>query len=257
MNTGQIIRIREFMDEAGKALVLDFTRGFLGGEFKNIKEALSGIDGASVDAIILSPGEAKQHVDMLCKKRVPVIIKCDWSNRLLDDQSVYPAQKFRQVPACDAAGALRLGASAAIADVVFGTPDDDTVKGMEWLRTLVRDGNDCGLPVIANIIPLGSRVSPDNFADVACLGMRTCLELGATTAAVPVVDGGAARKLVTASMNCPLLAFASSPMGTKPAGGIHAAFKAMSDAGIRAIVVDGFDPPAGIEKGIAGFAASP
>ncbi|MEX2680571.1 MAG: hypothetical protein Q6373_003175 [Candidatus Sigynarchaeota archaeon] len=255
MNTGQKIRIREFMDDTGRALVLDFTRGFLGGHFKNIKELLFGIDESIIDAIILSPGEAKQHVDVLCKKRVPVIIKCDWSNRLLGDQSVYPSQKFRQVPTCDAASALRLGASAAIVDVIFGTSDDDTVKGMELLRTLVRDGNDCGLPVIANIIPLGSRVSPDNFADVAGLGMRTCLELGATAAAVPVVDDDAARKLVAASMNCPLLAFAVSPAGTRPALDIHVAFKGMSNAGIRALVVDGFDPPNGIEKGIAGFAS--
>jgi DhnA family fructose-bisphosphate aldolase class Ia len=250
MNTGQSIRIREFMDETGKSLVLDFTRGFLGGEFTNIKEPLSGIDGLAVDAVILSPGEAKQHADILCKKRVPVIIKCDWSNRLLGEQSAYPAQKFRQVPACDAAEALRLGASAAIADVVLGTPDDDTVKGLRWLRTLAQDGNDGGLPVIANIIPLGSRVTPDNFADVAGLGMRTCLELGATAAAVPVVDGEAARKLVAASMNCPLFAFAASPAGIKVADDLRAAFKAMSDAGIRALVVDGFDPPAGIGKGL-------
>ncbi len=250
MNTGQSIRIREFIDEAGKSLVLDFTRGFLGGEFMNIKEPLSNIDGSAVDAVILSPGEAQQHADILCKKRVPVIIKCDWSNRLLDDRSAYPAQKFRQVNACGAAEALRLGASAAIVDVVFGTPDDDTVRGVRWLRTLVQDGNDDGLPVIANIIPLGSRVTPDNFADVAGLGMRTCLELGATAAAVPLVNDEAARKLVAASMKCPLLAFAASPTGIKPADDILAAFKAMSDAGIRALVVDGFDPPAWIRKGL-------
>jgi DhnA family fructose-bisphosphate aldolase class Ia len=244
MNTGQTIRIREFMDEAGNSLVLDFTRGFLGGEFRNIKEALGQVDTSSVDAVILSPGEAKQHADMLCKKRVPVIIKCDWSNRLLDDKSAYPAQKFRQVPACGAADALRLGASAAIVDIVFGTPDDDTVKGMRWLRSLVQDGIDDGLPVIANILPLGSRVTPDNFADVAGLGMRMCLELGATAAAVPLVNGDAARKIVAASMHCPLLAFAASPAVIKLADDVKTAFKTMRDAGIRALVVDGFDPPA-------------
>jgi DhnA family fructose-bisphosphate aldolase class Ia len=248
MNTGQTIRIREFMDEAGNSLVLDLTRGFLGGEFRNIKEALDHVDDSAVDAVILSPGEAKQHADMLCKKRIPFIIKCDWSNRLLDDRSAYPAQKFRQVPACGAADALRLGASAAIVDVVFGTPDDDTVKGMRWLRSLIQDGIDDGLPVIANIIPLGSRVTPDNFADVANLGMRMCLELGATAAAVPLVNGESARKIVAASMNCPLFAFAASPAGANPAEDIRSAFKAMSDAGIRAIVIDGFDPPAGISK---------
>ncbi|NMC07289.1 MAG: hypothetical protein GYA24_18895, partial [Candidatus Lokiarchaeota archaeon] len=220
---------------------LDFTRGFLGGEFRNIKEALDRVDPSTVDAIILSPGEAKQHYDMLCRKRMPVIIKCDWSNRLLDDRSAYPAQKFRQVPACGVTDALRLGASAAIVDVVFGTPDDDTVKGMRWLRELVQDGIDDGLPVIASILPLGPRVTPDNFGDVANLGTRMCLELGATAAAVPVVTGDAARKIVAASMGCPLFASGAALPGNN-GDEARSSIQAMKDAGIRGRIVDGFDP---------------
>ena len=241
MNTGQVIRIREFLDETNKSMILDYTKGLLGVEFRNIKDFIAAIDPSIVDAIILSPGEAK-HGDLLCEKRVPFIIKCDWSNRSLDERSAYPAQKFRQVPICGAADALRLGASAVIADVHFGTSDADAAEGMQTLRALVEGGNDAGLPVFANIIPFGSRVSVDNYADVAGLGMRMCLELGAMAAAVPLVARPDASKLVEASMKCPLIANAAT---TSPAGHVDdviEGFQGMMDAGIHAIILDGFDP---------------
>nr|MDO8110525.1 hypothetical protein [Candidatus Sigynarchaeota archaeon] len=248
MNTGQSIRIRDITDETGSALVLDFTRGFLGSEFKNITDALSNVTEENTDAIILSPGEAQRHNDIICKKRVPFIVKCDWSNRLLDERSLYPAQRFRQVLACSAADVLRFGASAAVIDVFFGTPDIDTVEGIQALRALVEGGAEAGLPVIASIIPFGSRVSKDNYADVIGLGMRVCLEIGATTAAVPVVAASDARKLVAASSKCPLFANAAFTSPLAPVNNFAVSVKAMRSEGIPAVIIDGFNLPAPVDE---------
>jgi DhnA family fructose-bisphosphate aldolase class Ia len=241
MNTGQAIRMREIFDETSKSMILDFTKGLMGVEFRNVKEFISAIDTSIIDAIIVSPGEAKRHNDLLCEKRIPFIIACDWSNRFLDERSAYPAQKFRQVPICGATDALRIGASAVIADVHFGTSDADSTESMQALRLLVDDGNDAGLPVLVNVVPFGSRVSEDNYADVAGLGMRMCLELGATMAAIPLVAAPDASKLVEASMKCPLVVNTAT---TSPANHVHDVierFQGMLDAGIRAIILDGFD----------------
>jgi len=241
MNTGQDIRMREFFDETNKALIVDYTKGLLGVEFRNIKDYIVAIDPSIIEAIILSPGEAKRHNDLLCQKRVPFIIKCDWSNRSLDEHSAYPAQKFRQVPICGATDALRLGASAVIADVHFGTSDADAAESMQALRALVDGGNDSGLPVIASIVPFGSRVSEENYADVAGLGMRMCLELGAIASAVPLVASHDAAKLVEASMKCPLVANAAIVSPMNRVDDIMTTFQAMMESGIRAIILDGFD----------------
>ncbi|HME55564.1 MAG TPA: hypothetical protein VKM55_25385 [Candidatus Lokiarchaeia archaeon] len=248
MNTGQTIRMREFFDETNKSLIMDYTSGLLGVEFRNIKDYISAIVPSIVDAIILSPGEAKRHGDLLCEKRIPFIIKCDWSNRSWDARSIYPAQKFRQVPICDAADALHLGASAVIFDMHFGTSDADTAESLQALRALVESGNESGLPVIANIIPFGSRVSVDNYADVAGLGMRMCLELGATVASVPLVAAMDASRLVEASMKCTLLACATIPSTLMPFDDVISTFQGMMEAGICAIILDGYEPRCDLDQ---------
>lgn len=186
MAIGQELRIKDILSYDGKASIFDLTGGLLGIEDQNLKTILPSVVKSSVNAVILSPGEARKHFAFFENKLGPaLIIQADWSNYRWDAQSPYPAQKFRHVVISNAAECLRLGASAAIINAYFGTSDDDNAADFQMVRQLAEEGFDVGIPVLVNIVPLGSRVNPGNFDDVAVLGARMCLEIGANAVALP------------------------------------------------------------------------
>jgi DhnA family fructose-bisphosphate aldolase class Ia len=189
VNVGQEVRLRDFIADDEKSLILDCTAGLKGTSSINLPEYLPTFKNQPIDGIILSPGEARQQYTFFSQKRDPaLIVKCDWSNLGLDDQSPYPRQHFRHVSIASVNEAMRLGASAIIIDVFFGVEDKITAEDLRQLRIWAGDGYEAGIPVIANIIPFGPRITASNFADVTILGARMSLEIGATAIAIPSLN---------------------------------------------------------------------
>lgn len=214
MNIGQNKRIHDFLIE-GKPIseIADLTRGLLGIEYKNITKLIGSAKKEKVDAVILSAGAVKSHLDDLMSRNCPpFLIKADWSNYCLDDESPYPSQNFRQVLITSAYEALRLGASAVICDFFIGISDADNVKNIQMLRTLSGEGYKLGIPVIANIVPFGSRITDKNSLDAVLLAMRMSLELGATAAVVPLLKIKNYKRVLEANIDTPLMINAGQNM---------------------------------------------
>ncbi|MBD3351881.1 MAG: hypothetical protein GF364_10385, partial [Candidatus Lokiarchaeota archaeon] len=96
MNIGQNKRIHDFLNKNRTSIVADLSKGLLGTEYTNISEAINKAKKAKLDGIILSAGAVKSHLNDLIGKDVPaLIIKADWSNYLLNEESQYPSQDFR------------------------------------------------------------------------------------------------------------------------------------------------------------------
>jgi DhnA family fructose-bisphosphate aldolase class Ia len=183
---GQQLRLRDFIADDGKSVIVDCTAGLLGIQYRPLSDILPQFKNSGVDAIILSPGEARRHFSVFATKEFPaLLIKCDWSNWRLDNASNYPKQQFRQVPISSVEEALRLGASGVIVDVFFGESDVANVEGIQVLRQLAESGFEAGCPVIANIIASGSRITDQNWEDVILLGARVALEVGAIAVSIP------------------------------------------------------------------------
>jgi DhnA family fructose-bisphosphate aldolase class Ia len=189
VNIGQEVRLRDFIADDGKSLILDCTSGLMGENQPNLAQTLTAIKGQPIDGIILSPGAARKYYRFFNAKQDPaLIVKCDWSNFRLDEKSPYPRQQFRHVPICTVEEAMRLGASAVIIDMYYGVEDAITAEDTQNLRQWAGDGYEIGLPIIANIIPYGPRVTTTNFAEITSLGARMCLEVGATAVSIPVLS---------------------------------------------------------------------
>jgi len=178
--SGTEVKLRDFFQDNGKAVIAEVCRGLYGVDFQNNGEILSRLEKSLPHAIIGSPGLARQHAKFFARHNAPaLIVRGDWSNYKLDGKSLYPAQKFRHVDICTPTEASRLGASAFLCDVFLGTSDVDNVEDIRRLQQFVTEGHEIGLPIMANIVIFGSRVDDSNFTEVVGLGLRSCAEIGA------------------------------------------------------------------------------
>lgn len=244
MKIGQEKRISDFMDNQGNSLIVDLSKGLFGVEFRNISKKMDEVFEKKVEGVILSPGEAKRHYNKFKSKTSPaLIIRTDWSNYLLDSQSIYPAQKFRHVAIASASEASRIGASAVIMDLFYGIDDKDNVENLQMLRQLCEEGLDNGIPIIANIIPFGSRVNSNNYNDIIILGMRIALELGATGASIPIPHSHGGIPIVESSLKCPLFINSyQSPFEPILLQEYLSTLKNIRSLGIKGLILDGFNP---------------
>ena len=205
---GQQKRLRDFLQNDNRSLLIEATDGLRGISFENVKNVLEKFTqgNAKADAIILSPGEARKHYQYFSAKRAPaLIVRADYSNYLLDEKSLYPAQSLRHASICSAEEALRIGASAVILDLYLGGVETTSVENMQMLRKLTDDGVTIGIPIIVNMIPFGDRIDAKNFDDVVILGTRMALELGANLVSAPLLSPQKLKELKDTTIGSPIL----------------------------------------------------
>jgi DhnA family fructose-bisphosphate aldolase class Ia len=254
MKTGQDLRMRDFIAEDGRAIILDLTGGLSGVQFQSLEPVLQKLIQNSVDGLVLSPGEARRHYQMFVSKPASALLmRCDWSNLEWNEQFIYPRQKFRHVSIGSTAEALRIGASAAIIDVYYGISDEENAEDLQALRTLAEEGYDLGLPVIAHVIPFGPRITAQNFDDVVILGTRICLELGATAVSVPFLAESKLKMCIQSSINSPIFLNSHiNPWNSHPI--IPSEYlTVIKKYNLAGWFVDGFSPPMSPELLIKGI----
>lgn len=245
--SGQILRLREFIpkigQEQGRSLIVEHCDGLYGIQYANAKGSLDSIVQNPIDALILSPGHARRHFKYFTMKKAPaLIIRADWANHLWVPPFSYPRQQFRHVMVCSAKEALRLGASAVVMDVFYGMLDEQSTEDMQHLRDLISDGSEIGLPIIANIVPLGDRVDAKNFADVALLGARMCLELGANAAGIPLISPEHGKKIIESTLNSPIFVNTSleyQELKTNSQDPIHNTIEKLLPLGFSGCIING------------------
>jgi DhnA family fructose-bisphosphate aldolase class Ia len=249
---GQQLRMRDIIQDDNKCIIGELTDGLFGIEFQNIKPALEKMIKSQVDAIILSPGMARKHSAFLLKKNAPgLIIRADWSNSKMDNTTAYPRQEHRHVSICSATEALRIGAAAILTDAFFGTTDEKSVEDLQRVRELAEEGLDIGIPTIVNIIPYGERVNVNNYADVALLGARMTLEIGATAACVPLLEPEIIKQILDSTLKSPIFLNTSIKSKFNQPINLKETIDKYFELGISGILVNAFNSEVSVDDFIS------
>lgn len=191
-NVGKSIRMSEFIDSRDhRALMLDLTipssLGAVGG-LEDIARAL-GECNEIFDGIVLNPGQLEHHAHLLGGKlRASPLVRVDWTNATRTNDRSMPASTVRRVELSDAEDALRLGASATVATLLLGFDEEMESENIRSISMLARECYRLSLPVVADIRPIGGRVTSDNFEGSIKLGVSFMMEAGVDALIVPVCD---------------------------------------------------------------------
>ena len=184
--TGKEVSLRNIFQDDNNAVAVEITQGLMGVDYENNQSILKKLTENLPDAIIGSPGMGLQNPEFFTKKESPaLIVRSDYSNYKLDENSAYPNQKFRHVEISNPTAVSKMGGSAILVDLFFGVDDRDTAEDIQRLQSFVTEADGIGLPVIANIVAIGKRVDERNFREVVGLGARTCVEIGADVVCIP------------------------------------------------------------------------
>ncbi|PIS27498.1 MAG: hypothetical protein COT43_10265 [Candidatus Marinimicrobia bacterium CG08_land_8_20_14_0_20_45_22] len=86
---------------------------------------------------------------------------------------------------CDPEDALRLGAEAICARFIMGVGDEFEAANVQSIARLARAAEPQGLPVIAEVCPVGEKISGRDFGTVVKLGIACLLEAGVEVLIIP------------------------------------------------------------------------
>lgn len=177
----------------GRGVILEADLGsMLGGapgleDLNKVREASSG-----ADAFILSLGQVDRLLECLKGKGAPsLIVRSDWTNAYRGGDYILPAVDLRYVTTVTPEDALRHGADAVAAYLIVGYDrDEDEAFNMEALASTARTCEEYGLPLLVQVLPVGGRVTDENYFDCVKLGVRQAVEVGGDLVAAPMKKDG-------------------------------------------------------------------
>jgi DhnA family fructose-bisphosphate aldolase class Ia len=177
--------LREFVNPADRrSLIVDTSAGLVLGTrpgLEHFAEAVTPIL-PHVDGVVTSPGQARRLMHRT-RQDAALLVRADWTNALRDDDFVLSPETVHYTALIDSAGALDLGASAAVIHFLLGYAEDIEAECLKQTVALALDGADKGLPLIVDVQPTGSRVVLRSKAIE--LGASYALEGGASGIVVP------------------------------------------------------------------------
>lgn len=194
MNGGKELRLSHVLNPVdGRGVILEADLGSMLGGVPGLED-MSKVREASgaVDAFILSLGQIDRLLDCLKGKGGPsLIVRSDWTNAYRGGDYILPAVDLRYVSTVTPEDALRHGADAVAAYLIVGYDrDEDEASNMEALASTARACEEYGLPLLVQVLPVGGRVTEENYFDCVKLGVRQAVEVGGDLIAAPLKRGG-------------------------------------------------------------------
>jgi DhnA family fructose-bisphosphate aldolase class Ia len=167
------------------------------------------------------------------KSAPAMLVRSDWSNVRRDGNFPLPWKRMTHVTVAGARHAAFLGAHAVVASFFVGYKDDqDEADNIEALSHLGAECFEFGLPLLAEAVPVGERITDHNFVASAKMAGRMSLEAGADAIAVPFTGSRATMKEVVDSSGEAPVMLISSGMDERE-------IKSSLKAGVSGIVLDG------------------
>ena len=204
----------------GKCVMLAVDHGFIFGPIKGLENVESTLKRAlkgRLDAVMVSPGQAKRLSHIFGKRGAPaLIVRGDWSNAFRDKTYALPVRKVQEVLIAHPKDLIHLGATGAVVYFFTGYGDeneqDQHYKRIKWF---IENCEKVGLPCQVCVIPVGERVTGANFVDLLELGVRMAVEAGADILEVPYTqDITTFKRIVSAAKGVPVLC-AGGPKATR------------------------------------------
>ncbi|MEM3079248.1 MAG: hypothetical protein QXF21_02905 [Thermoproteota archaeon] len=194
MNGGKELRLSHVLNPVdGKGVILEADLGSMLGGVQGLED-LNKVMKASrmVDAFILSLGQVDRLLECFKgREGASLIVRSDWTNAYRGGEYILPAVDLRYVSTVTPEDALRHGADAVAAYLIVGYErDEDEAFNMEALASTARACEEYGLPLLVQILPVGGRVTGENYFDCVKLGVRQAVEVGGDLIAAPMKKGG-------------------------------------------------------------------
>ncbi|MBU7004871.1 MAG: hypothetical protein HXS50_04840 [Theionarchaea archaeon] len=209
---GKDIRMSKIIDPVGRpAIIVKADEGLAVGPVEGLEEIEEGLRSAiaaGVDGMVLGPGQASRNAHLFRGKTAPaMLVRADWSNFGRNEKFPLPWKRMTHVTVAGAKHAAFLGAHAVVASFFVGYRDDlDEANNIESLSHLGAECFEYGLPLVAEAVPVGERITDHNFVDSAKMAGRMSLEAGADAIAVPFTGSRATMKeVVDSSGEAPVL----------------------------------------------------
>jgi DhnA family fructose-bisphosphate aldolase class Ia len=185
MNNNKQYRMRELLDPVdGRSLVVDTSNGLVLGTLPGLEHFTEAVTPllTLLDGVVTGPGQAR-NLGMRTRQQASLLVRADWTNALREDDFVLPPETIQYIPLIDTPDALDLGANALVMHFILGHTEEIESLCMQRVVNLALDGNNLGMPLIVDVLPIGPRVVMRNKAIE--LGVSYALEGGADGIVVP------------------------------------------------------------------------
>jgi class I fructose-bisphosphate aldolase len=212
MSIGKSIRMNSiFNPDDGKCVMLPVDHNFLVGPIRgleNVEETLRRALRGRLDAVMVSPGQAKRLAHLFGKRGSPaLVVRGDWSNAFREKVYTLPVRSIQEILIAHPRDLLRLGATGAVIYYFTGYGDEKKqAQHYERMRWFIKNCEVVGLPCLVTVMPMGEKISGANFVDFLELGVRMAVEAGADMLEVPYTqDIDTFRRIVVAAKGVPVL----------------------------------------------------
>ena len=212
MALGKDIRLNSILNpNDGKCVMFPVDHNFIVGPIKgleNVEETLKRALKGRLDAVMVSPGQAKRLSHIFGKRGAPaLVIRGDWSNAFREKIYALPARKVQEVLIAHPKDLIHLGATGAVVYFFTGYGDEnEEAQHYKRITWFIKNCEAVGLPCLVTVIPMGERVTGANFVDLLELGVRMAVEAGADMLEVPYTqDIATFKRIVSAAKGIPVL----------------------------------------------------
>jgi len=210
MGTGKDLRISEFVDQDDKrSVIVQASQGIMLGPSgdERLDEALEVLARAGVDGIIMSRGLASRCSRIFRGRDSPaMIMSLDWTNAFRGSGHPLPMMRLEHLVLTSVSDALTLGASGVSAYFFVGYERDEyEARNFESMASICRECDDLEVPLLVQAIPVGERVTKENYADSVAMASRMAVEAGSDLVAVPYAGALGEMKMIVTAAKVPAL----------------------------------------------------
>jgi len=212
VGVGKKIRLSRIIDPRdGRCVMFAADHNFLVGPIRgleNVESALKRAFKGRLDAVMLSPGQAKRLSYMFGGRGSPgLVVRGDWANCFRERIYALPTREVQEVIVSDPKDLVSLGASGAVFYFFTGYGDEnDENRHYQRLVYFLKKCREVELPCLVTVIPMGERVTGANFVSLLETGVRMAVKAGADMLEVPYTqDVDTFKRIVNAARGVPVL----------------------------------------------------
>lgn len=212
MNLGKRIRLSDIINpDDGKCVMLAADHNFLVGPIiglENVENTLKTAFKGRLDAVMLSPGQAKRLSHMFGWRGAPaLVVRSDWANAFREKVYTLPTRKTQEIIIANPKDLISLGAAGAVSYFFVGYGDEKEEElHYERIRRFIKESEKVGLPCLITVMPMGERVTGANFVSLLETGVRMAVEAGADFLEIPYTqDIETFTRIVHAAKKVPVL----------------------------------------------------
>jgi len=220
VSTGKEYRLAELRDPtSGRMLLADTSAAASVGAVRGLEDLRKAAEEIreKVTGIILNPGQCERQAGLLGGRGNAVsLVRVDWTNVFRGADFAVPMETPSHIKLASGEDVLEMGGCAAVAFFLLGFDDDFEAQNIVFMTDLLRECARIGVPVVADVRPVGPKITEANFKESAPLAVSFMQEGGADVIAIPY-PGDDVFRLIMEFATVPILVRETSPQAIETA----------------------------------------